>query len=164
MPLLFLLLLCSICHAQVGTEVKQVLIRDAHNKPMNIPFLGEKNLLIFYPDPDHASQNKTICDYLKKNNIKSENIFAFGVVNLNDAPFLPNAIVRFMVRREVKETGANIYTDIDNSLSKGWNLGNVNNKFCLLFIDTNSKILFFKAGELSEAEIKELLAIIAKYS
>lgn len=130
---------------------------------MNIPHLGEKNLLIFYPDPDHSHQNKIICDHLKKHTIKSQNIFAFGVVNLKDAPLLPNAIVRFMVRREVRETGANIYTDVDNSLSKGWNLGDVNNKFCILFVDTNCKILFFKAGELTEGEQEELLALIQKY-
>ncbi|PGH39433.1 MAG: hypothetical protein CRN43_09050 [Candidatus Nephrothrix sp. EaCA] len=68
-----------------------------------------------------------------------------------------------MVRREMKETGTNIYTDVDNSLSKGWNLGNVNNKFCILFVDTNSNILFFKADELTEAEQKELLTLIQKY-
>lgn len=130
---------------------------------MNIPHLGEKNLLIFYPDPDHPNQNESISDYLKKNRITSPRIFSFGVVNLKDAPFLPNVIVRRMVRREVKETGTNIYTDVDNSLSRGWNLGDVNNKFCILFVDTNCNILFFKAGELIGAEQEELLALIQKF-
>jgi len=161
--LIFWLLIPFSRHAQQEKRAEQVLIRDMHNKPMNIPYLGEKNLLIFYFDPDHPNQNKPICDYLKKNRITSPGIFAFGIANLKDAPLLPNAVVRFMVRREMKETGTNIYTDVDNSLSKGWNLGNVNNKFCILFVDTNSNILFFKADELTEAEQKELLTLIQKY-
>lgn len=146
-----------------GDVVRQVSIRDASNKPMYIPFLGEKSLLIFYPDPDHASQNKGFTDYMKKHPISSRKIFAFGVVNLKDAPLLPNSVVRFMIRREIDQTGANIYTDPENFLSKGWNMGDVNNKFCIIFVDKNARIQFFKAGELSKEEQKQLLSIIEEH-
>ncbi|SEW52393.1 hypothetical protein [Chitinophaga arvensicola] len=143
-----------------GDKVTQVTIRDASNNPMQLPYWGKKAYLIFYPDPDHASQNKTITNYLKKNPINSPNIFAFGIVNLNDAPLLPNGIVRMMVRREVNQTGANIYTDVDNTLSRSWHMGDVNNKFCILFIDRNGICRFFKAGELTAAEREDLLKVI----
>lgn len=147
-----------------GDKVPQVTIRDASNNPMQLPHWGKKAYLIFYPDPDHASQNKTITNYLKSHPINSPNIFAFGIVNLNDAPLLPNGIVRMMIRREVNQTGANIYTDVDNTLSRSWHMGDVNNKFCILFIDKNSIVRFFKAGELTAAEREELLQVIKAHA
>ncbi|MFB6454208.1 hypothetical protein ACE38W_02970 [Chitinophaga sp. Hz27] len=166
-----LLLCCTICFAlqlfaqlKKGDKVPQVTIRDASNKPMQLPHFKEKALLIFYPDPDHASQNKTITNYLKAHPINSHNIFAFGVVNLKDAPLLPNSIVRMMVRREVKQTGANIYTDVDNTLSRSWNMGDVNNKFVIIFIDKTATVQFYKAGELTAEERRDLLHVIKQFS
>ena len=60
--LLFLLLvlftgICSVS-AQVGRKVCPVTIYDAYNKPVSLPFLGKKHLLLFYDYPDQPSQNK----------------------------------------------------------------------------------------------------------
>ncbi|NIG55124.1 hypothetical protein F3J22_16660 [Chitinophaga sp. Cy-1792] len=166
-----LIMWCALCfHLQLsaqlkkGDKVTQITIRDASNKPMTLPHFGEKSLLIFYPDPDHASQNKTITNYLKAHPISSPNIFAFGVVNLKDAPLLPNSIVRMMVRREVNQTGANIYTDVNNTLSKSWHMGDVNNKFVIIFIDKTATVQFYKAGELTAEERKDLLHVIKQHS
>ncbi|SHM79687.1 hypothetical protein SAMN05444266_11157 [Chitinophaga jiangningensis] len=164
---LLLLILAGIpasAQLRVGDRVSQVTIRDASNNPMKLPYWGQKAYLIFYPDPDHASQNKTITDYLKQHPVSSTNIFSFGVVNLNDAPLLPNSIVRMMVRREVKQTGADIYTDVDNTLSRSWRMGDVNNKFVIIFVDKNHIVRFFKAGELTTEEQKELLRVIKEFS
>lgn len=70
-------------------------------------------------DPDKANQNKEFRENLEKNQIESDNIYSFGVVNLKDAPLLPNAIVRAMIRKKVKQTGAAIYTDPDYMLRDG---------------------------------------------
>lgn len=78
-----------------------------------MPYFGKKHLLIFYVDPDHANQNKEFRENLEKNQIDSPNIYGFGIVNLKDAPMLPNSIVRAMIRKKVKQTGAAIYTDPD---------------------------------------------------
>ena len=64
---------------------------------------GKKHLLIFYVDPDHANQNTAFTDHLEKNHILSDNIHSFGIVNLKDAPMLPNSIVRAMVRKKINK-------------------------------------------------------------
>ena len=44
---------------QVGEKVSSVNITNAENQTVGIPYLGEKNLLIFYADPGRPRQNKT---------------------------------------------------------------------------------------------------------
>ena len=109
--------------AALPRKVSNVEVLDLEGKPVTLPYWGEKNLMIFYVDPDHANQNKEFRENLEKNQIDSPNIYGFGIVNLKDAPMLPNSIVRAMIRKKVKQTGAAIYTDPDRILSKAWDLG-----------------------------------------
>ena len=129
---------------------------------MELPYLGKKNLLIFYVDLDKANQNKEFRENLEKNQIESDNIYSFGVVNLKDAPLLPNAIVRAMIRKKVKQPGAAIYTDPDYMLRDGWNLGDVNDMFVLIFVNKDKEIEFLSKGELQN-QIDEFYRVINKY-
>ena len=147
----------------VGKKVGPVQVRDASDNPIMLPELGKKHLLIFYPDPDHAGQNKDFQDYMKAHPIDSDDIYAFGVVNLKDAPMLPNSIVRAMVRKEVKATGAQIYTDPDHLLRDAWGLGDVNNCFAVIFVTKDREIAYFKAGEMSEADKAEFFRVLERY-
>lgn len=149
--------------AQVGEKVCPITIYDAYNKPLQLPFLGKKHLLIFYVDPDHPSQNKEFRNYFKKHPFTNEHIESYGIVNLKDAPLLANSLLRFMIRKEIAGTQAYVYNDPDRTLSRAWKLGNVNNKFVVLWINKECVIEFFKAGQLTEEEIKQVHALIAKY-
>lgn len=164
---LFLLLLVFAgkytVSAQVGQKVCPVTVYDAYNKPLQLPFLGKKHLLIFYVDPDHPSQNKEFRNYFKKHPFTNENIDSYGIVNLKDAPLLANSLLRFMIRKEIAGTQAYVYNDPDRTLSRAWKLGNVNNKFVVLWINKEQVIEFFKAGQLTAEEIKQVHALIQKY-
>ncbi len=138
-------------------------LRDTSNKPVPVPFLGEKHLLIFYPDPDHAFQNSAFTDYLEDHPIDSPNIFGFGVVNLKDAPLLPDVLIRGMIRNKVRKTGALILTDPDRTLSTQWQLGDVNNLFTLIFVTKDCDIVYVKKGKMDEADTKEFFALIDQY-
>lgn len=163
---LFILLGVDITLGQtavIGRKVHQVSIRDSHDNPVPLPGFGEKNLLIFYPDPDHGSQNQKFTDYLEKHPINSENILSYGIVNLKDAPLIPNAIVRSVIRNKVKKTGAAIYTDPDHLLRDAWELGDVNDLFTIIFVTQQGKIAFLHKGEMSDNDIKEFYRVIDKY-
>ena len=147
----------------IGSHVKPINIRDASDNSIPIPKLGEKHLLIFYVDPDHANQNAEFIDHLEKNHILSDNIHSFGIVNLKDAPILPNGIVRSMVRKKINQTGADIYTDPDHLLRDGWNLGDVNNQFTLIFVTKDLEIKFLSKGELTQEQIEEFYRVIDEY-
>lgn len=157
------MVLCLSVQAQVGEKVCPITIYDAYNKPLSLPFLGEKHLLIFYVDPDHPSQNREFRNYFKKHPFTNEYIDSYGIVNLKDAPLLANALLRFMIRKEIAGTQAYVYNDPDRTLSRAWKLGNVNNKFVVLWINKDCTIEFFKAGQLTEEEIAQVHALIEKY-
>ena len=83
---LMLLLLAAVCSTSVAQtsaetgKVGPVEIRVASNEPVALPDLGKKHLLIFYIDPDHASQNEKFREVLEKNQINSPHIHSIGVI------------------------------------------------------------------------------------
>ena len=149
--------------AQIGQKVCPVTIYDAYNRPLQLPSLGKKHILLFYVDPDHPSQNKEFRNYFKKHPFTNEHIDSYGIVNLKDAPLLANALLRFMILTELAVTQAYVYNDPDRTLSRAWKLGDVNNKFVVLWINKEGVIEFFKAGQLTQEEIKQVHALIEKY-
>ena len=56
--------------ATVGTKVKQTKVCDPSNNPVELPYFWKKNLMIFYVDPDHASQNSAFVEELEENQVK----------------------------------------------------------------------------------------------
>jgi hypothetical protein len=128
---------------------------------MMIPSLGEKPVLIFYPDPDVPNQNKNFSEAMKKTNFPPARFAGMGIVNLKDAPFIPDSLIRFMIRREIEaDKRAVIYTDPDRLLQKAWRLGDCNNKFVIILIDKNMKVLFIKKGEMTQEEIDRVIGLI----
>ena len=76
---------------------------------------------------------------------------------------LANSLLRFMIRKEIAGTQAYVYNDPNHTVSRAWKLGDVNNKFVVLWINKECTIEFFKAGELTEDEIVQLKDLICKY-
>lgn len=152
-----------MAQGQLNKKVGQVQIRDANDKPIPLPGLGEKTLLIFYVDPDKGSQNSKFTDYLEEHQIDSPNILSYGIVNLKDAPLLPNSIVRSIVRKKVAKTGAAIYTDPDHSLRDGWGLGNVNDYSVTIIVNKDQEIVFFFKGAMGQPEIDQFNKVIDQY-
>lgn len=148
---------------KIGDKVSQATVRDSNNEPVKLPYFGEKHLLIFYPDPDKASQNQAFTDYLEEHQIDSDNIYSFGVVNLKDAPLIPNALIRSIIRGKEKKTGATIYTDPAYLLRDAWNMGEINNLFVIVFVTKDGEVEFYKKGEMCESDIKEFFEVIDKY-
>ncbi|MCC8088242.1 MAG: YtfJ family protein [Rikenellaceae bacterium] len=147
----------------VGKKVGPVEIRDKDNNPIMLPRLGEKHLLIFYVDPDKPNQNKDFREHLEKNHIESDNIYGFGIVNLKDAPMLPNGIVRNMAAKKAAENDADIFFDPSHAVKDAWALGDCNNKFIIMFVTKEGVIEFFRWGKYSEQDIADFYEVIDKY-
>ena len=149
--------------AAVGKKVRQVEVRDSNDRSVKLPYFGKKHILIFYPDPDHAGQNSHFTDYLEEHQIDSDNIYAFGVANMKDAPLLPNAVIRTAIRSKERKTGATIYTDPAYLLRDAWGLGDVNNLFTIIFVTKDCEIAFLKKGKMTDSDIKEFYRVIEQY-
>ncbi|MCC8019692.1 MAG: YtfJ family protein [Rikenellaceae bacterium] len=149
--------------AQIGNLATDVTIRDGNDQPVQIPYLGQKNLLIFYIDPDHGYQNREFSDYLEDNPIVGDNIYSCGIINLKDAPLISNGIVRSQIRKKARKTGQDIYTDPDHTVRDAWGLGDVNNLFTIIIVNSDREIVWIKKGRLSEADQAEFYREVAKY-
>jgi predicted transcriptional regulator len=156
-------LLCagaSLRAMAVGQVVENAEVRDASDRPASIPHLGKKTVLIFYVDPDVPYQNDPFAEALKKHRFPQDKFFGMGIVNLRDAPLLPNSIVRAMVRREIRANNAVILTDPDRILQGAWDLGDCNNKSVIILVDPQRRVRFFKKGALTEGEIQSTIQTI----
>lgn len=96
---------------QVGEQVENVDILNMNNDTIPLPFLGQKNLLIFYADPARPGQNKTFRDYFKTHPITGPEVASYGIINLAAAPLLPNSLILRKARKETAGTDAQLYVD-----------------------------------------------------
>lgn len=143
--------------AQVGEKVPEVKVLNMKNDTVELPMLGKKDLLIFYQDPGHARQNDDLQDYLKAHPINGRRIESFGVVNMAAAPLIPNGMIKRVARKRVKGTNAQVYFDPDNALSREWHLGDVNHASCVIAVGKDRVIRFFKAGQVTPAEMQQVI-------
>ena len=103
---------------QVGEQVENVDILNMNNDTIPLPFLGQKNLLIFYADP---------------------------------------------ARKETAGTDAQLYVDPNSLLSNAWHLPGANDNFTVIFVNKDRIIEFYKAGQLSDQEQRQVIELIDKY-
>lgn len=148
-----LLSAATLAAQELPRKVANVTVLDLEGKPTKLPYYGEKALMIFYVDPDRHKQNQEFTEELERNHrAESENIYGFGVMNLKDAPMVPNGMARNMARKRTEKNGATVLADQDRILSQAWGLGDCNNQFTLLLVSKEGELVFMRKGILSEAD------------
>ena len=162
-----LALLCSAATAsaqELPRKVNNVEVLDLEGNPVKLPYWGEKNLMIFYVDPDRHKQNKEFTEEMEANHrAEGENLYGFGIMNLKDAPMIPNGMARNMARKRTEKNGALVLADQKSILRDAWELGDCNNKFVLLVVNKQGELVFMRKGVLSEQDIAEFYDEIEKY-
>lgn len=148
---------------ELPRKVTNVNLLDLSGNSMKLPYFGEKNLMIFYVDPQAHKQNHEFTVELEETHrAESPNIYGFGVLNLKDA-WYPNKMVRAMARKRTEKNGALVLADQDRILRKEWGLGDCNDQFVLLFINKAGELVFMHKGILSEKAKSEFFAVIDQY-
>ena len=150
--------------AELLRKVNNVTLLDLNGKEATLPEWGNKNLMIFYVDPDHHKQNQDFTEELEQNGRASgEAIVGFGVMNLKDAPMVPNGMARNLASKRTEKNGATVLADQNRTLSTEWGLGNCNNLFVLLLVSKEGELVYMKKGPLSEADKEEFYQVVDKY-
>jgi len=148
---------------ELPRKVENVELFDLENNPVRLPEWGEKNLLIFYIDPDKHKQNEDFTYDMELNHrAEGDNLYGFGIINLKDSGF-PNFIVRGMARKRTAKNGATVLADKDRTLSAAWGLGDCNDKFVLLLVSKEGELVFMRKGELSEEDKAEFYRVVEAY-
>lgn len=149
---------------ELPRKVQNVKLLDLDGNPASLPHFGEKNLMIFYVDPDRHKQNEEFTFELEENHrAQGDNIYGFGVMNLKDAPMIPNGMARNMARKRTEKNGATVITDPDRTLAQKWGLGDCNNQFVLMIVSKEGELVYMKKGELSKADQEEFYEVVKKY-
>ena len=160
----FALTASTVSAQELPRKVQNVEVLDLDGKPAKLPHFGEKNLMIFYVDPDRHKQNEDFTIELEKNGrAASENIYGFGVMNLKDAPMVPNGMARSMAKKRTASNGATVLADQDRILSKAWGLGDCNNQFVLMIVSKEGELVFLRKGLLSDGDKEAFYETIEKY-
>ena len=130
----FALTASAVQAQELPRKVQNVEVLDLDGKPVKLPYFGEKNLMIFYVDPDRHKQNEDFTIELEQNHrAESDNIHGFGVMNLKDAPMVPNGMARNMAKKRTA------------------------------IVSKEGELVFLRKGELSDADKEAFYETIEKY-
>ena len=113
---------------------------------------------------DRHKQNNDFTVELEENHrAQGDNIYGFGVMNLKDAPMVPNGMARNMAKKRTAKNGALVLADQDRILSTAWELGDCNNQFVLMIVSKEGELVFLRKGVLSEQDKADFYETIEKY-
>lgn len=147
-------------------KVENLTIMDINGTPTQLPQYGEKNLLIFYVDPDSylkGGANKKLSDELEENGRAAGGaIRGFGVMNFVDTK-LPKNLCRSMARKRAAKNGATILDDDQQLLKKEWGLGDCNDKFVIMIVSKEGELVYCAKEDLDEAGIQNFYEVVNKY-
>lgn len=155
----FLILACALNAMQnnIGKTIVNVSIKTPDDKKSNIPFFGEKVLLVLYTDPDVKDVNDPLSDAVREKHYPKEKYVGIGIANCEDT-WLPNSMIRYAGRqKQSKYPNSVILVDDNHIVSKSWELGNCNELGYVLIIGKDLKIKFAKAVK-NQAESKAIIS------
>ena len=159
------LILMAVMFSTVAAEaqslprkVRNVEVQDLDAQKARLPWWGEKNLLIFYVDPEVPKQNHDFISYLEETGrVAGPNIEGFGIVNLKDALY-PNNLVRKIADARTAKNGATILCDPDHYIGSAWRLGDCDNMFVIMLVNKAGELVYVHKGEMSEEEQQRFIA------
>lgn len=139
-------------------RVRNMEVQDLDGNKARLPWWGEKNLLIFYVDPEVPKQNHEFVSWIEETKrLAGPNIEGFGIVNLKDAIY-PNSLVRKIADARTAKNGATILCDPDHYISSAWRLGDCNDMFVIMLVNKAGELVYLHKGEMSEEEQQRFIA------
>lgn len=145
-------------------RVRNVEVQDLDANKARLPWWGEKNLLIFYVDPDVPKQNDEFITHIESTKrLAGPNIEGFGIVNLKDSWYpVPNSVIRQIAESRTAKNGATILCDPDHWFSSAWRLGDCNDMFVIMLVNKAGELLYIHKGEMSKEEQDRFIEIADK--
>ncbi|MBF0313717.1 MAG: transcriptional regulator [Oligoflexia bacterium] len=115
---------------------------------------------LVYVDPDMKDLNPKMEEALKQEAFPKDKYGSIAVINMG-ATWKPNFILDSILKDKQEKFPNTIYVkDLKKTLVKEWGIADDN--YDVLIFDKDGKIIFRKDGQLSDDEIKALVALIRK--
>jgi predicted transcriptional regulator len=145
----------------VGKTMTSLMISDPNNQPKQIPFVGEKVLLLQYTDPDVKDVNDKLSDAVKAKKFSDKLYQGIGIANCKDT-WIPNMGIRMKARQKEKQyAGSVIMLDEDHVLPKALGLGDCNG-FGVLIVVGKDKVIKYMKKIASEDESQKAIPEVVK--
>lgn len=120
--------------------------------------LKDKVFVMFYVDPDEKDLNDHVSDALKEQAFPQDKYGSIAVINMA-ATGIPNFLINRSLKSTQKKFPDTIYVkDMRKVLVEEWGVDDDNND--VLVFAPDGQLVFYRAGELSENDVKELIDII----
>ena len=146
-----------------GKTMTALMITDGNNQPKQIPFVGEKVLLIQYTDPDVKDINDKLSDAVKAKKFDAKLYQGIGIANCKDT-WIPNAGIRMKARQKEKQyAGSVILLDESHIVPTALGLGDCNGMGVLLIVGKDKVIKYMKkitSEEESNKATEEVIQIL----
>ncbi len=150
-----------------GDTVQNVVIRDLLGNPTSLLYWGEKNILIFYVDPDAYLNGNDTADFAaeieENKRAAGPAIEGFGILDFPDT-WLPKDLLRKICHKRTEKNGATIIEDSQHLLKNQWRLGNCNGKFLLILIKKDGTVGYIRREPMDEAGKVEFYDMIKNYT
>lgn len=144
-----------------GKTMTSLMITDGNNQPRQIPFVGEKVLLIQYTDPDVKDINDKLSEAVKAKKFDQNLYQGIGIANCKDT-WIPNAGIRMKARQKEKQfAGSVILLDEDHKVSGSLGLGDCNSMGVVLIVGKDKVVKYMKKIA-SEEESQQATADVLK--
>lgn len=145
----------------VGKMMTALSISDGNNQPKQIPFIGEKVLLIQYTDPDVKDINDKLSDAVKAKKFDANLYQGIGIANCKDT-WIPNAGIRMKARQKEKQfAGSVILLDENYVVSTALGLGDCNEKGVILIVGKDKAIKYMKKITSEEESLNATAEVIS---
>ncbi len=113
---------------------------------------------LLYVDPDESKTNEHVERALKKEKFPRDRYGSIAVVN-TAATWKPDSMIRMVMKGKQKDYPDSVYVmDRDKVLVKKWKLADDN--YHVLTFDASGRLIYQKAGKLSDSDIRELVQVI----
>ncbi len=126
--------------------------------PWSSSMIRDKVYVMFYVDPDEKDKNERVAEALKAKHFDRSKYGSIAIVNMA-ATWKPNFIIQKILESKQKKYKDTIYVmDKNKVLVDKWGLAD--DESDILLFDKDGKLLFYKAGRLSDEDIAKLIHII----
>jgi predicted transcriptional regulator len=148
----------------VGKSFNGIKLSDPNNDPKDMPYIGEKVIMILYTDPDVKDVNDPLSNAIKAKNFPKDKYSAIGVANCKDT-WIPNAGIRMKARQKEKQyPGTVILLDVERLLPKALGLSDCDEMGVAVIVGKDKVIKYvkyIKTQEESKAVINEVIKLIS---
>lgn len=158
------LIAANLFALSIGEKPQTVTLQGANggsvkdSSPWSSEMIKEKVYVMFYVDPDEKEKNERVAEALKAKHFDRSKYGSIAIVNMA-ATWKPNFIIQKILESKQKKYKDTIYVmDKNKVLVDKWGLAD--DESDILLFDKNGKVIFYKAGRLSDEDIVKLIHLI----